>query len=57
MAGHAPQPGRKTYSDLKARILTILRDYGNRNTLEYFFGIAHNLVTVTFYTGTFYYII
>ena len=43
LAGHAPQPGRKTYSDLKARILTILRDYGNRNTLEYLLGIAHNL--------------
>ena len=43
LAGHAPQPGRKTYSDLKASILTILRDYGNRNTLEYLLGIAHNL--------------
>jgi hypothetical protein len=43
LAGHAPQPGRKIYSDLKARVLTVVRDYENRNTLDYLRGIAHNL--------------
>ena len=43
LSGHAPQPPRKKYADLSARILTVIRSYNIRNIIEYLRGLAHNL--------------
>lgn len=42
MAGHNPPVTLKKYRDANQRILTIVRDYYNRDIVEYFRGIAHN---------------
>lgn len=42
VAGHNPTVKLKKYRDADLRILTIVRDYGNRDTIEYLRGIAHN---------------
>ena len=41
--GHQPPPQRRRYADCNQRILQILDDYPNRQTLNYLRSIAHNL--------------
>ncbi len=43
IAGRAPPQKRRKYADLDQRIITVVRDFGNRNSLDYLRGIAHNL--------------
>ncbi len=43
VAGRAPAPKRRKYVDLNARIVTIVNDFANRNSIDYLRGIAHNL--------------
>ena len=43
LGGHAPEPSRKKYRDCNARIQNIVDDYGNRDSIEFLRGIAHNL--------------
>ena len=40
---HEPAPQRRQYAALDTRILTLVRDYGNRDVLDYLRGIGHNL--------------
>ena len=42
IAGIDPPPSRKVYRDTAQRILSIVRDYANRDLLDYLQGLAHN---------------
>ena len=43
IAGNQPQPIRRRYRELQARILTIVNDFDNREVNDYVRGIAHNI--------------
>jgi hypothetical protein len=43
LGGHAPPPQRKKYRDNNTRISRIVRDFGQRDRLDYLRGIAHNI--------------
>jgi len=43
MAGHKAEAPRKKYADSAARILALVRQYKNRDILDYLRGIANNL--------------
>ena len=42
-AGEEHRGGRKVYRDLCARIRSVVSDFGNRPTVDYLRGIAHNI--------------
>jgi len=44
VAGNEPPRTKRKYVNASNRILILVRDYGNRNTIEYFRGLAHNFV-------------
>ena len=44
VAGNEPPRTKRKYVDASNRILTLVRDYRNRNTIEYLRGLAHNFV-------------
>ena len=43
LGGHPPPPQRRRYVDCNRRILAIVDDYPNRQTIPYLRSIAHNL--------------
>lgn len=43
LGGHPAPPARRRYADCNARILRIVDDYPNRQTIDYLRSIAHNL--------------
>ena len=43
LGGHQPAPQRRQYAALDTRIVTLVRDYGNCDVLDYLRGIEHNL--------------
>lgn len=43
LTGHEPVPQRRTYRDCQLRISAIVRDYENRDILNYLRAIGHNL--------------
>ncbi len=43
VAGNPPPPRKRQYQDVDARILRIVRDFGNRNENDFLRGIAYNL--------------
>ena len=43
LGGHPPPPQRRRYADCSQRILRIVDDYPNRQSMEYLGSIAHNL--------------
>ncbi|CAI6362995.1 unnamed protein product [Macrosiphum euphorbiae] len=44
VAGNEPPRTKRKYVDASNRILTLVRDYRNRNIIEYLRGLAHNFV-------------
>ena len=42
LGGHQPASQRSQYAALDARIVALVRDYGNRDILDYLRGIGHN---------------
>ena len=43
LGGHEPPPQRKKYRDCNTRIVTIARDFYQRDALQYLRGVAHNI--------------
>ena len=43
LAGQQGPPKRKKYQDLSTRITNLVRDYENRDVLDFLRGVAHNL--------------
>ena len=41
--GHPLEPQRRQYAQASARIINIVRDLNNRRTLDYLYGIIHNI--------------
>ena len=44
--GHQPPPQRRRYVDCNQRILRIVDDFPNRQTIDYLRSIAHNLTFI-----------
>ena len=42
-AGHQPEPQRRRYQDSNQRILNIVQDFNNRDTIDYLRGIAFKM--------------
>ena len=43
ISGQQPPVSRKVYRDTAQRVQDIVKDYENRNILDFLRGIAHNL--------------
>ena len=43
LGGHQQALQRRQYAAFNTRIVTLVRDYGNRHVLDYLHGIGHNL--------------
>jgi len=43
LAGQQALPPRKRYADCNARLLSVVRDYAQRDELDYLHGVAYNI--------------